>query len=450
MCFDMSGMKKNVALLYLITAVLFSSACKTSFDEVNYNNGDAEFARFLSVGSGYMAGYADNALYREAQLNSIPALLSERFALVGGGPFLQPLINPGTGLGLNDNSKYLLTTVANACGTGTILKPYPVFDTADVTNYNWLGNLFSYNNLAVPGARIYDLNSQEFGDPSPFLGNALYSRFATMPATSTVAGDATLLNATFVALWVGMDDIYAYARAGGDQGFDSLTKPVLFGDMYSSLVAQVIPPTAGAVLANIPSLNSIPFFTAISWNGLVLNAAQATELNSLYAIVDPSISFVVGNNPYIIADPTEPTGRRKIRNGEYILLSTPRDSIVCNNWGTLVPIPENYVLDENEAISINTAVDGYNTVIATEAVAGNYALADMNALFKTLNKGILFNGVNYTTKYLKESAFSTDGFYPNQNGYAILANEFLRVINLKYSSNLPLIDANSFQGIVFP
>lgn len=446
----MRGMKKNVALLFLSTALLVSSACKTSFDEVTYNNGDAEFARFLSVGSGYMAGYADNALYRDAQLNSIPALLSERFALVGGGPFLQPLVNPGAGLGLDGNAKYMLTTVANACATGTNLKPYPVSDTADVTNYNWLGNLYSFNNLAVPGAHIYDLNSQEFGDPSPFLGNALYSRFASMPATSTVAGDATLLIPTFVALWVGMDDIYDYAISGGDQGSDSLTKPVSFGDMYSSLVEQVIPQTAGAVLANIPSLNSIPFFTSISWNGLVLNAAQATELNSLYAIVDPSISFTVGNNPYIIADPAEPTGRRKIRNGEYILLSTPRDSMVCNNWGTLVPIPEKYVLDGDEALSIDNAVNGYNAFIATEATAGNYALADMNALFKTLNKGILFNGVNYTTKYLKESAFSTDGFYLNQGGYAILANEFLRVINLKYSSNLPLIDANSFQGIVFP
>lgn len=446
----MRGMKRNVILLYLSTALLFSTACKTSFDEVTYNNGDAEFARFLSVGSGYMAGYADNALYRDAQLNSIPALLSERFALVGGGSFLQPLVNPGTGLGLNGNAKYMLMNVANACGTGTILKPFPVSDTADVSNYNWLGNLYSFNNMAVPGARIYDLNSQEFGSPSPFLGNALYSRFASMPSTSTVAGDATLLNPTFVTLWVGMDDIYDYAMAGGDQGDDSLTKPVSFGDMYSSLVAQVIPPTAGAVLANIPSLNSIPFFTSISWNGLVLNATQATELNALYAVVDPSISFTIGNNPFIIADPAEPTGRRKIRVGEYILLSTPRDSIVCNDWGTLVPIPQKYVLDKDEALAIENAVSGYNAVIATTAASGNFALADMNALFKKLNKGILFNGVNYTTEFLKESAFSTDGFYPNQNGYALLANEFLRVINIKYSSNLPLIDANSFQGIVFP
>ena len=450
MCFDMRGMKKNVALLCLSTALLVSSACQTSFDEVTYNNGDAEFARFLSVGSGYMAGYADNALYRDAQLNSIPALLSERFALVGGGTFLQPLINPGPGLGLNDNSKYMLSNVANFCGTGTILKPFPVFDTADVSNYNWLGNLYSFNNMAVPGARIYDLNSQEHGDPSPFLGNALYSRFATMPGTSTIAGDATLLNPTFVTLWVGMDDIYDYAMSGGDQGTDSLTKPNSYGDMYSSLVAQVIPVTAGAVLANIPSLNSIPFFTSITWNGLMLNAAQVTELNSLYAIVDPSISFVVGSNPYIVADAAEQTGRRKIRNGEYILLSTPRDSMVCNKWGTLVPIPEKYVLDLNEVLLIDNAVNGYNSIITSVAATRNYALADMNALFKSLNKGILFNGVNYTTKYLKESSFSTDGFYLNQGGYAILANEFLRVINNKYSSNLPLIDANSFQGIVFP
>ncbi|HMT28846.1 MAG TPA: hypothetical protein PKD91_06160 [Bacteroidia bacterium] len=426
------------------------AACQTSFDEINYMDGRADFSRFVSVGGGYMAGYADNALYREAQMNSAPALMASRFSLVGGGIFTQPMINPGPGLGLHGNSKYVLMNTIDPCGTKLILEAHELYDTADVTNYNWLGNAVPFNNLAVPGARIDDLFKQSFGDPSPFLGNALYSRFASNPSTSTVAGDALLINPTFTAIWTGIEDIYNYALGGGDQGYDSLTKPVSFSEKFDDLIAQIIPVNSGAVIANIPSLNTIPAFTAIPWNGLVLDAATAANLNAQYAIVDPTISFVAGENRFVIADASMPTGRRQISNGEYILLSVPRDSLVCAKWGTTTPIPARYIIDAGEAGKINNAVAGYNNVILQAAAAGNFAIADMNTVFRTLKSGIVFNGVNYSTQYLKESAFSTDGFYLNQRGYAFVANEFLNAINKSYGSNLPSVDVNSLPGIVFP
>jgi lysophospholipase L1-like esterase len=126
------------------------------------------------------------------------------------------------------------------------------------------------------------------------------------------------------------------------------------------------------------------------------------------------------------------------------------DSIRCYKWGTIVPIPERYVIDEDEAALINNTVAGFNSVISFEAANRGLALADMNALFKNLEKGIIFNGVKLSSSYLKSSAFSTDGFYPNQRGYALIANEFLKSVNRVYLSNLPLVDVNSFQGIVFP
>lgn len=182
----------------------------------------------------------------------------------------------------------------------------------------------------------------------------------------------------------------------------------------------------------------------------MLDAATAVDLTLQYATVDSSIKFVPGNNRFVIADGDEISGRRQIREGEYILLSVPMDSIKCFKWGTIVPIPERYVIDEKEAIGINSAVSGYNSVIAEEAIVQGIAFADMNSLFKNLEKGIIFNGVNLSTRYLKNSAFSSDGFYPNQKGYAIMANEFLKAVNRTYSSNLPMVDINSFKGLVFP
>jgi hypothetical protein len=43
-----------------------------------------------------------------------------------------------------------------------------------------------------------------------------------------------------------------------------------------------------------------------------------------------------------------------------------------------------------------------------------------------------------------------DGIHPNGRGYALIANEFIRVINARYNSNLPFCDVNGSDGVGFP
>jgi len=43
-----------------------------------------------------------------------------------------------------------------------------------------------------------------------------------------------------------------------------------------------------------------------------------------------------------------------------------------------------------------------------------------------------------------------DGVHPTDRGYAIVANEFIKTINQKYGSSLPLVDVTVYKGIVFP
>lgn len=435
---------------FAIAIMIIAVSCKTDFEDIKYNNGNADLSRVVAVGGSHLAGYMDRALYREAQSNSIPAILSTRFSFVDGGPIIQPLVNSGVGIGIYGNAKYELRNIADPCKATMIVLPQPVAASGDLNIYNPIGGLLLYNNVAVPNTRIGDLTRQSFGDPSPFLGNPLYARFASQPGTSTISGDALLINPTFVIVWIGMEDIFNYARSGGIEGGDSITALSVFSSKYTNLINELTSLNAKGVVMNIPELATMPFFTEFAYNDLQLTAAEAADLNALYAVVDPSISFVAGANPYVIEDPSKTTGRRTIVPGEYILMNVSRDSINCQGWGTIVPIDERYVLDADEVALINSAISSFNSIITTSAASNGLAVCNMNAFYKTFNNEILLNGVNFSGEYIYGGIFSTDGYHPSQRGNALLANEIISTINSYYSSKIPLADVNAFSGIIIP
>ena len=74
----------------------------------------------------------------------------------------------------------------------------------------------------------------------------------------------------------------------------------------------------------------------------------------------------------------------------------------------------------------------------------------MNSYLKTLNSGITYNGINFNATFVTGGAFSLDGVHPNARGYALIANHFLRSINTKYASSIPMVDVTKYHGILFP
>ena len=436
----------NLAWLSFIT--LF--ACRTDFDEIRHSDGNANFARVVAIGGSHLAGYADRALYLEAQSNSIPAILASRFQFTNGGPFIQPLVKPGVGIGVVGNSKYVFKWEQHSCEAKFTLRSLPLATTGDLSNYNWSGNATRFNNLSVPNTRIKNITDQTYGNPSPFVGNPLYARFASNPGSSTMSGDALLANPTFAIVWLGMEDIYNYARTGGNEGGDSITLGARFDLLLNNQLEELESQSASGVVLNIPALESVPFFTATAYNGLNLDQAKATQLNALYAMVDSTIKFTAGLNPFVIADPGVPSGRRQIKEGEYILITMPSDSIICHGLGSTVPISGRYVLDSSEVSKIKNAIITYNSSITIAAINHAFVVADINALFKQLENGMMFNGVHYSTKYPEGGVFSTDGIHLSQRGSAIVANEVISTINLLFSAKIPKADVNFYDGIVFP
>lgn len=449
---------KNFKYFFLI---LLFNGCKPELSELNFDNNGLDFSTYVSVGNSLTAGYMDAALYNNGQLNSYPSILAKQFAVVGGGSFKQPMANSDIGFGIDavtftSNSKLQLAYKANCTGV-TEVSPLYVSATGDGSVV--AGNIYTsqggpFNNMGVPGIRSFQVRQSSFGDPNIFVSkNPFYSRFASNPGASTVLQDAISQSPTFFTYWIGSNDVLGYAIAGGDQALDSITTTTVFNSEIELQVSQLASATSlkGAI-ANIPDILDIPYFSTIPYNGLTLDAATASTLNTLYASINPAIQFSAGANAFVMADASAPGGMRQVKSTELVLLSLPLDSIKCLQWGSnpLFPLQDKYVLDAAEVTQIRGATNTFNAKLLS--VANNYSLAlvDVYSFFKSAKSGFVFNGVTYTAQFVQGGAFSLDGIHPNGHGYALIANEFIKAINLKYACKVPLVDVNDYPGLVFP
>jgi lysophospholipase L1-like esterase len=202
---------------------------------------------------------------------------------------------------------------------------------------------------------------------------------------------------------------------------------------------------AKGVVANIPHLSLLPYFTTIPYNGLALDQATAAALTANYA--QAGLTFQEGYNRFVIED----AGRiRQVQQGEYVLLTTPMDSIKCKGWGSLVPIPHQYVLTADEVEQVTDAISNYNNKLKSVADEKGLAFVDVNAFLTKVKSGIVFNGVAVNTSYVTGGSFSLDGLHFTPLGNALMANEVIKAINSKFGSTIPQVNTGNYKGVSFP
>ena len=344
--------------------------------------------------------------------------------------------------------------------------------------------------------------------------NPYFVRFASAPNT-TILTDAVNQNPTFFTLWIGNNDVLAYATSGGvgvDQtgntdpstyGSNDITDPTLFAGVYSTLVNQLTANGAKGVVANIPYVSSVPFFTTVPTNPVPLTAVQAGQLNggiigpldailTAYGQPDRLVALSASStNPLLIKDesltnlgtqitlaliangvPAPQAGlmgalygqarhaRNTVGDSDYILLTT-RGIIGTtqagvpapfNNVGVTYPLQDSAVLTADENSKIVIATNAYNTTIAAIAAdpAKQIALVDANAILgQVANGGLVVSGYTMTSTYVTGNAFSLDGVHPSPKGYALIANKFLEAINAKFGSNFKGVNLGQYQ-ILYP
>lgn len=439
-------MKKS---LVFISGLAILTSCKPNLHSNTPTANGLNFSNYVAVGNSLTAGYADGSLYRSGQQNSYPVMLSDQFSLFGATNFKVPFM-PGE---YGYPSPKLVLGYTTDCKGVTSLSPVPYSGVADTAGSNTnISAQGPFNNFGIPGIRAVDYLSAGYAVIASSLGAPYAARIFSDPYARPL-DELKRNNPTFFTLWLGSNDVLGYATSGGEGSPipnhpNNISSFANFRDGWDSTFAVLLRNGAKGVVMNIPDVTSIPFFTTVPANGLPLDTSSAAQLNAAYA--GSGMTFHTGNNFFVIQDVSSPIGRRQIKSDELILLTLPQDSVKCAGWGTLKPIPQKYVLTTQEIQNIVTATNAFNQHIADMAVAKKIPLVDMNAYLKTISSGIMFNGVNFNTKFVTGGAFSLDGVHLTPRGYALVANQILLAINTYYKSTIPLIDVNKYVGIRFP
>lgn len=266
-------------------------------------SGSADFSTYVSLGNSLTAGFTDNALFVAGQQNSFPNLLSQKFSLVGGGTFNQPLTNDNVG-GLILNGNPVLNPVTGA----RLFAPRLVFGGAgpvplqsvnpsamSTTDFALNNPAGPFNNLGVPGALSFHLLAPGYGSLANFPAAANpYAIRVTGNTNTSILELAMAQSPTFFSLWIGNNDVLGYALSGGD-GTAPITPVdgppgVGFNQTYAALIATLTSGGAQGVVANIPNVTSIPHFTTVPYNPLDPSnpdfGPQIPTLNSIFAAIN--------------------------------------------------------------------------------------------------------------------------------------------------------------------
>jgi GDSL-like lipase/acylhydrolase family protein len=105
------------------------------------------------------------------------------------------------------------------------------------------------------------------------------------------------------------------------------------------------------------------------------------------------------------------------------------------------------ILDLAEAAAIRERVGQYNQVIAEICQGAGIKVLDVHALFADAAAGgRVVGGVTLTSAYLTGGLFGYDGVHPTDLGYALIANEWIRLINSQ-GGQLPEVDLGPYLGV---
>ncbi|MDD2673693.1 MAG: G-D-S-L family lipolytic protein [Flavobacterium sp.] len=507
---------------WLLFASLAFVACNNE-DEViaDANSSDGQpltaglavVTKYVALGDSYAAGFSDNALFIEGQKGSYANIIGQQFALTGGGEFKTPLMADNVG-GLLFGGNVILNQRLFFNGVGPALvagRP-----STEVTTK--LAGPFS--NLGVPGAKSYHLVAQGYGNVAGVAtgqANPYFARFATSATTSVVA-DAVAQDPTFFSLWIGGNDVLGYATSGGSgrnqtgnmnaatYASNDITDPTVFAGAYNNIVNAMTAKGAKGVVANLPYVTALPYFTTVPFNPLTAsvlgrgNVAVGTAtiqgLNAqLYGPLKQALTaFGAGSriellsttasNPLLILDESLPNlsaqltaaftptlgaptaafygqvfGQARQATKEDLVVLTAQTVIASapagvpaplNVFGVTYPMQDVHVLTKAEVAEVKVATDAYNATIKSVADAKGLAFVELKGVTDQLaNGGIIYNNYKVTSAFVTGGMFSLDGVHPSPRGYAIIANLFTGAINAKFGANFKNKDVSLYR-ILYP
>lgn len=441
----------------LISLSLFFNGCVdesdlTAPEPLNGKSGSADLTKYVAIGNSLTAGYQSGTLFYSAQIYAFPYLIAQQAGVEITG---LKVSDPGLGGRLEIKSLSPFTLYTNPSAGSPMNLTYPA----------------PFQNLGIPGALTYDVlfatnkdncASAVFGGvPNPYFDLVL--RNSALNA-GTQLQQALAQDPTLITLWIGNNDVLGYATSGGTSP-SAPTSATQFQQLFGGICNGIAQAGKQAVVANIPNVSAIPFFTTVGpqiaigtpWSQLAPSGVVGLvyqKSGGAIGVAD-SLSLLTGTNLVTLRGSSyapllgQPTGKFYRDNG--IPVPGTVDTTKPFGFHPQNPWPNALILDSDEIQIANQAVTDYNNIIAATAANFGFAVVDINSVFNQIRAndftgGTVYNGVTFRTTFVTGGLFSLDGVHPTNQGQAIIANEFLKVINSKYNAQFPLIDVSTIPG----
>lgn len=478
---------RNLLAVTTIAGTLFMSACRPEFYQPNdggpATQGNADFSKYVAVGSTITSGYADNALYTEGQENAYPSLLAKQFKEANAATaYVVPEIGTTTGWSGGTNGRFEL--VMPACSTIAVSGKALAGESGLLP---FSGDKNSITNLSVPFISIKNINNNTIPASSNYNAARPYFDRITDVGTLGIASEAAKRNGSFFTVWLGYVDALRYATSGGTA---TLPTTAEFKQNIEAILDSLLANgSSKGVIANVPYVDLFPVVTnnnrrLTSSNDPARNPVRFTQDQADYyntAIGANLFSGATGNkNNYAIT--TGIGSVRKLDTGKDFIVRGnvldsvgigPRDSLAArdctpnltprNEIGFITPINNNAVLDKDEVTALRAQIDEYNNAIKEAVDARNasgirIAIVDLKAFYTKLTDAN--QGIAYGTSLVRANHpslgpdfggfYSLDRTQPTPKGHALLANEFIKAINTTFGANVHQLNPDNYRGNKIP
>lgn len=440
-------MKSQIIVKSILAVAVFAMAsCKPELKEVTPSKGTADFTRYIAVGNSLTSGFADGGLYLEGQQNSFPEMIATQMKTVGGGAFYTPFFNANQA----DGSGYKKLTGFSATGLPILgdVAAQAVRGQVTIPGFGNVVLLTKYtgelNNYGVPGIKLGLVTFQGYGNLNPYYERLLPN---DAPANTTAYLDfVTSKPFTFFSMWLGNNDVLGYATTGGASAADAPTPKATFTALYNAAATKLVAGGAASgtqakgVVATIPDVLSTPFFRTVTLASL-LTAVQASA---------PTVTQLFIRTGTAAVRPATAQDYFLLTLSSANVIGVPNAGGIPYGLHPLNPIESKWVLDADEAATVVDYTNAYNETIKSVANAKGLAIVDANALLKEYGAGKMVNGAAVSAAFITGNLFSLDGIHLTPLGYSIIANEFIKSINSKYGSTIPIVDVTKYRGVKFP
>ncbi|MDB5271482.1 MAG: hypothetical protein JWP58_4522 [Hymenobacter sp.] len=466
--FTLSGRAGVVAA----TALLLN-ACAPAQDTPTPTTG-IDLSHYLAVGDSYTAGLSAGGLTRTSQDYSFPNLLAQQFALAsGGGSFVQPTLEAGTGTGYFSLLDYTATglprtrRVAGAAVRRTVVNPTACGGPDTVRLFTRSATAGALpQNLGVPGLRLSQIEVAGLGNETNATPggafNPYFERLLPAADSRTYLGAVTTAasSATFFTFFQGLDELMPYIRSGGTCGSVSLALADPMKTNARKILDVLTANGHKGLILRLPDIRTLPLLR--QGQGKSVEARlQAFYKDKATIYIEspfaPGTSQPITEEDYILATALPRVGQLTPVQvgGSTLMLPYGRDE---RN-----PLRNADVLDKVSELNVLTGiVTAYNAgstnpsrplILSLESLAKLYKMpvvdpsvslytVDTGALFANVGNSVAIGGVVYSSEPVRGNFFSLDYYTLTPRGNALLANTCITAINKAYQANIPAIDVN--------